>query len=80
MPELDGFGLYDRLRQERPGLAARMVFISGDLLSADARLNTRQPILAKPFAFERLEEALVAVMRGTPFEAGKRAAGGVRRQ
>lgn len=69
MPELDGFGLYDRLRHERPGLAARMVFITGDLLSADARLTTRQPILAKPFAFERLEEALVAVMRGTPSES-----------
>ena len=66
MPELDGFGLYDRLRQERPGLAARMVFITGDLLSADARLTTRQPILAKPFAFERLEEALVGVLRGMP--------------
>jgi two-component system NtrC family sensor kinase len=72
MPELDGFGLYDRLRHDRPGLAARMVFITGDLLSADRRLATRQPILAKPFAFERLEEALVSVMRGTPFEAGRR--------
>ena len=72
MPELDGFGLYDRLRLERPGLANRMVFITGDLLTANARLATRQPILAKPFAFERLEEALVAVMRGTPFEPGKR--------
>jgi CheY-like chemotaxis protein len=66
MPELDGIGLYERLRQERPGLATRMVFITGDLLSADARLNTRQPILPKPFAFERLEEALVSVLRGTP--------------
>jgi two-component system NtrC family sensor kinase len=72
MPELDGFGLYDRLRHERPGLAARMVFITGDLISADKRLNTRQPILAKPFAFERLEEALVSVMRGTPFEPARR--------
>jgi two-component system NtrC family sensor kinase len=80
MPDLDGFGLYDRLRQERPGLAARMVFITGDLLSADVRLGTRQPILAKPFAFERLEEALVAVMRGTPFESGQRAAGGGQRK
>jgi two-component system NtrC family sensor kinase len=66
MPELDGFGLWDRLRHSRPGLAARMVFISGDLLSADVRLNTRQPIIPKPFAFERLEEALVSVVRGTP--------------
>jgi two-component system NtrC family sensor kinase len=72
MPELDGIGLYERLRHERPGLAARMVFITGDLSMAESRLNTRQPILAKPFAFERLEEALVAVMRGTAFEPGKR--------
>jgi hypothetical protein len=57
-----------------------MVFVTGDLLSADARLNTRQPILAKPFAFERLEEALVAVMRGTPFEGGYRAPSGGRRK
>ncbi|MFN2565706.1 MAG: ATP-binding protein [Gemmatimonadaceae bacterium] len=67
MPELDGFGLYERLRHERPGLAARMVFITGDLLSAELRRNLRQPIIPKPFAFERLEEALVSVMRGTPF-------------
>jgi two-component system NtrC family sensor kinase len=80
MPELDGFGLYDRLRHERPALAARVVFVTGDPLPAEARLNTRQPILAKPFAFERLEEALVAVMRGTPFEGGKREAGSGKRK
>ena len=72
MPELDGFGLYDRLREERPGLAARMVFITGDLLSANARRNTRQPIIPKPFAFERLEEALVSVLRGAPRPPGRR--------
>ena len=66
MPELDGLGLYERLRLERPGLAARMVFITGDLPTADAQLKTRQPILAKPFAFEQLEAALVSVVRGTP--------------
>jgi two-component system NtrC family sensor kinase len=66
MPELDGLGLYDRLRQERPGLATRMVFIMGDSGSAEARIRTNQPVLAKPFAFEQLEEALVSVVRGTP--------------
>jgi two-component system NtrC family sensor kinase len=72
MPELDGVGLYERLRHERPGLAARMVFITGDLLSAEVRRTIRQPIISKPFAFERLEEALVSVMRGTPFGRGRR--------
>jgi two-component system NtrC family sensor kinase len=75
MPQLDGFGLYDRLARERPGLAARMVFITGDLLSAHARAATRQPILAKPFAFEHLEEALIAVMRGTTADFGLRTIG-----
>jgi two-component system NtrC family sensor kinase len=79
MPELDGFGLYDRLLHERPGLAARMVFITGDLLSAERRRAIRQPIIAKPFAFERLEEALVAVMRGMA-GGGKWDAGGGRRE
>ena len=64
MPELDGLGLYERLQNERPGLAARMVFVTGDLASADVQVRIRQPILAKPFAFEQLEEALVAVMQG----------------
>jgi hypothetical protein len=49
-----------------------MVFISGDPLSADVRLDTRQPVIPKPFAFERLEAALVSVLRGTPRPPGPR--------
>ena len=72
MPELDGLGLYDRLRHERPGLATRMVFITGDLGRAETRIKTNQPVLAKPFAFEQLEEALVSVVRGIPYPSGSR--------
>jgi two-component system, NtrC family, sensor kinase len=67
MPGLDGPGLLERLRAEKPGLANRIVFITGDVLSAGNRPATRQPILAKPFSFERLEEALVSVIRGVPY-------------
>ena len=67
MPGMDGYALHERLRAERPGLAARTVFITGDVVSTTARGTggmTRQPILLKPFSFEKLEDAVVAVMRG----------------
>jgi len=66
MPGMDGITFHRALSRERPGLARRTVFITGDALAAAGRqaAGTRPPTLAKPFTFERLEEALVAVMRG----------------
>jgi two-component system NtrC family sensor kinase len=71
MPGMDGFAFHEVLRRQRPGLAKRTIFITGDVVSASNRgvPATRQPILTKPFAFERLEEMLVAVMRGQPVPA-----------
>jgi len=65
MPGMDGLAFHRALCRERPGLARRTVFITGDLVSAGRRPAdaARQPTLLKPFTFERLEEALVAVMR-----------------
>ena len=68
MPGMDGLALHERLRRERPGLATRMVFITGDVVTSQSRsAGTRQPVLSKPFAFEQLEEALVAALRGAPY-------------
>jgi len=54
---------------------ARTVFITGDVVTSLARGSvSRQPVLTKPFAFERIEEALIAVMRGAPYVPGERAA------
>ena len=66
MPGMDGFGFYEVLRTMRPGLAARTVFITGDMMDVAARLGPMagQPTLPKPFAFDRLEETLAAVIRG----------------
>ncbi len=70
MPGMDGLAFFERLRHDRPGLAARTVFITGDVVSATGgSAAARQPVLNKPFTFERLEEAVVAVMRGIPFGA-----------
>lgn len=67
MAGIDGMTFHERLRKERPGLAAHMVFLSGDAGPSGRSAATRQPVVAKPVAFDRLEEALVAVMRGTPY-------------
>jgi two-component system, NtrC family, sensor kinase len=67
MPGMDGPAFHERLRRERPGLAARTVFITGDVVTTSGRMAPiRQPVLTKPFAFEKLEETLVALMRGGP--------------
>jgi two-component system NtrC family sensor kinase len=67
MPGMDGPAFHERLRRERPGLAARTVFITGDVVTTSGRMAPiRQPVLTKPFAFEKLEETLVALMRGAP--------------
>ena len=70
MPEMDGLQLYDALRKERPGLAARLIFITGDVVSSSGRFAAaKQPTLTKPFSFERLEEMLISLMRGQPVMA-----------
>jgi two-component system NtrC family sensor kinase len=84
MPGMDGLAFLEQLRRERPGLAARTIFLTGDVLHASAGstgapgpelpsslgLGTaRQPVLAKPFAFEKLEEMLVTILRATPTAA-----------
>jgi two-component system NtrC family sensor kinase len=65
MPEMDGLQLYDALRKERPGLASRLIFITGDVISASGQFAAaKQPTLTKPFSFDKLEDMLVAVIRG----------------
>ena len=65
MPGMSGPQFHAALLRERPGLARRTVFITGDVVETSARPSQtpRQPTLAKPFSFERLEEELVAIMR-----------------
>ena len=73
MPGMDGYAFHEQLRQEQPGLASRTVFITGDVIAtASSRSSVaRQPVLTKPFAFDRIEEALIAVMRGMPYGSAR---------
>lgn len=61
MPGLDGPSLFNRLRDENPGLARRIVFVTGDMLSADIAefvRNSGQPCLEKPFSPNDLRQAI----------------------
>ena len=66
MPGMDGVAFHEELRRSHPTLADRTVFVTGDVVDVSQRLGpaSRQPTVAKPFTFERLEETLAAVLRG----------------
>ena len=69
MPGMDGYAFHEHLRRERPGLAARTIFITGDVIATTSSRGSsaRQPVLTKPFVFDKIEEALIAVLRGSPY-------------
>lgn len=71
MPGMSGFELHQNIRQLNPDLASRVIFVTGDLLSAatQARIaQTGNPYIAKPFAIERLETLLRALLVQRPVE------------
>ena len=52
MPDMDGPSLFRTLRGERPALAERMIFITGDTLGATLSgflSECRRPYIEKPF-------------------------------
>lgn len=64
MPAMGGLELHRRLSEQRPELAARLLFISGDTSSAATRGElqaTGQPLLTKPFRPEELYAAIAAM-------------------
>ncbi|HWJ17031.1 MAG TPA: ATP-binding protein [Gemmatimonadaceae bacterium] len=70
MPGMDGPTFHAVLQREAPALAARTVFVTGDVVSATARqVSRRQPILTKPFALETLEATIAALLDGVPDSA-----------
>jgi CheY-like chemotaxis protein len=63
MPGKSGLAVYEEIKQRRPALARRFVFMSGGVLSADiARglADTGRPSIVKPFTFEQLEAFLAS--------------------
>lgn len=65
MPGLNGQEVYERLRAADPGLAERIIFITGDVANETARkfLEEHNKIcLPKPFTLDEFQEAITKVM------------------
>jgi len=67
MPDLDGPGLYDALRESHPGLARRMIVITGDTLNTGASAFLRDSglrVIEKPFSPGDVTRAVAAALSG----------------
>jgi two-component system NtrC family sensor kinase len=65
MPTLGGRELYERLREQRPELAARVVFATGDTVRDDTMAfleHSGRPFLHKPFKLAELRSTLAATL------------------
>jgi signal transduction histidine kinase/CheY-like chemotaxis protein len=66
MPRMDGAELYQRLQQERPALAERVMFLSGDITHLAGRGLAEVPrdrVLVKPVELAELERRIATFVR-----------------
>jgi DNA-binding NtrC family response regulator len=66
MPYLSGVELHRKLLGTRPDLVRRLLFSTGDVVSADAAhflAQSGRPVIEKPFELARLEELLNQILR-----------------
>jgi len=66
MPRMDGAEFYERLLQERPALAERVLFLSGDITHLAGRGLAEVPrdrVLVKPVELAELERRIAAFVR-----------------
>jgi PAS domain S-box-containing protein len=77
MPQLDGQGLYEEARRRDPRMASRLLFITGDTLSAAARdflQRVHRPAIEKPFAPDEVRRVVRAALDDAA-QAGARPGG-----
>ncbi len=68
MPEMSGRDLFRWVKERKPQLARRMIFITGDTVSSETRsffeINS-SPYLAKPFKIEEVKEVIQQTLEGS---------------
>jgi PAS domain S-box-containing protein len=72
MPGMSGFELHQKIKQRDADLATRLVFVTGDTMSAATQARIAQsgnPSLAKPFTVDRLEALVRALLMRRPIES-----------
>jgi len=65
MPGMSGTELYARIQARDPAQAARMLFITGDVLTAETREffeRTGCPYIPKPFKAKALHDSIAALL------------------
>jgi signal transduction histidine kinase/CheY-like chemotaxis protein len=65
MPVMDGQEFFAELQDNYPGLAERVLFLTGDTLSPGARKfleKSRRPYMSKPFTFNELKDHVEQMM------------------
>ena len=65
LPDLDGQAVWQRALARDPRLAARVVFMTGDIMSAGTQRfldQARRPVLIKPFTVEELGRVIGEVL------------------
>jgi CheY-like chemotaxis protein len=72
MPEMDGEGLYEAVHSKNPRLAERMLFVTGDVVSARSRSfldRTGSRWLTKPFNIRDVEDLVAGSLKHAPIGA-----------
>jgi len=67
LPGLSGVELYDEIEKTAPSLQKRVIFITGDVISADTRRfleRAKAPHVTKPFDIAKLKEGVKRVIAG----------------
>jgi signal transduction histidine kinase len=71
MPRMDGVEFYQRLQRDRPGLADRVLFLSGDITQLAGRGLAEVPrdrVLVKPVELAELERRVLEFVREMPIK------------
>jgi len=64
LPDMNGMQIYSWLREHRPSLCTRLIFITGGIWDSaleEQVYRTERPVLQKPFAWDQLLTAIEAV-------------------
>jgi signal transduction histidine kinase/ActR/RegA family two-component response regulator len=72
LPDRDGKELWEWLRERDPGLAGRVVFVTGDTMSAETQRFLQEagrPVLSKPLSIDQIMRMIGAMLAPTSTKA-----------
>ncbi len=72
MPGMDGQKFFKLATQKHPGVAHRIIFLTGDIVNEDTRAflhSAGAPFLGKPFHLDKVEQAVARILSETPAAA-----------